>query len=123
VSSGTAYRQFPHLLQDSFDLSVQLASGIIFPDGIIKVPLHATEFLVTLFRELALYTDHGFERGIEVRDAQTEELREFGDELIVEEIKDLFGFIVFLLSFGKSCRVVTGLCEGFVELAARGVVI
>lgn len=114
MSSCAAYRQLSHFLQHGFDLSIQLTSGIIFPNGIVEVPLHTTKFLVPLLRELALYSDHGFEGRIKVRNAQTEELREFGDELIVEEIEDFFGFVVFLLGPGKFCGVVTGLCERFV---------
>lgn len=113
-SSRTAYRQLPHLLQHGFDLSVQLPRSIVVPYGIVEVLLNVAEFLVSLFSELALYADHGLERGIEVWHAQAEELGKFDDELVVENIKDFFGFVVFLLSSWKFRWVVTGFGECFV---------
>jgi hypothetical protein len=112
--SRAAYGQLPHLLQYGFDLSIQLTGGVIVPDGIVEIPLDVTQFLVPILGELALYADHRLERRIEVRDAQAEELREFCDELVVEEVKDLFGFVVFLLGSRDFRRIVAWLCERFV---------
>jgi len=114
ASSRTAYRQFPHLLQHSFDLSIQLSGGVIIPDRLVEVPLHIGEFLVPLFSELALHADHGFERRVEVGHTQAEKLRKFGNELVVEKVKDFFGFVVFLLRPWKPRRVVTRLGERLV---------
>jgi len=113
-SSRTAYGQLPHLLQDGFDLSIQLTRSVVVPYGIVEVLLNVTKFLVSLFSELALYADHGLERGIEVGHAQAEELGKFDDELVVENVKDFFGFVMFLLSSWKFGRVVTGFGESFV---------
>lgn len=114
MSSCTAYRQFPHFLQHGFDLSIQLTGGVIVPDRLVEIPLDVTKFLVSLLSELALHADHSFERGIKIGYAQAEKLRQFGDELVVEEIKDFFGFVVFLLGPRKFCRVVARLGERFV---------
>ena len=60
-------------------------------------PLHATKLLVALLRKLALHADHRLEAGVEVRDAQVEELRELGDELLVEHVEHLLRLVVLLL--------------------------
>ena len=123
LSSRSAYRQFPHLLQHGFDLSIQLTGGVILPDRIAEVILNIAKLFVSLLSELALYTNHGFERRIEVGNAQAEELGKFRDELVVEEVKDFFGFVVLLLGPWEFSRVVTRLCKRFVQLAAGGVVV
>ena len=114
MSSGTTYGQFPHLLQHGFDLSIQPALSIIVSDRISEISLNVTEFLVALFCELALYTDHSFKRRIEVRNAQAEKLRKFCDELVIEDIEDFFCLVVFLLSPWELCGIVTWFCERFV---------
>lgn len=68
VSGRTAYRELLHLLQHGFDLSVQLTGGVIVPDRVVEVPLNVAKLLVSLFSELALHADHGFERRIKVGD-------------------------------------------------------
>lgn len=72
------------------------------------------EFLISLFSELALYADHGFERRIEIGDTQAEKLRKFHDELVVEDVENFFGFVMFLMSPWKLGRVVTRFSERLV---------
>lgn len=100
-----------------------MTGSVIVPNRVGEVPLNPTKFLVTLFSELALHADHSFERRIEVWNAQVEELRKLCDEFVIEDIEDLFGFVVFLLSPRKFGWVITWFCKGFVQLAASGVVV
>lgn len=104
-------------------MSIQLTGSVIVPNGIFEVPLNVTKFLISVFSKLALDADHGFERRIKVRNAQAEELRKFCDELIIEQIKHLFGLVVLLLDPRNFCGVVTWLCKRFVELAAGRVIV
>ena len=60
-------------------------------------PLHAAELLIALLGKLALHADHRLEAGVEVRDAEVEELRELGDELLVEHVEHLLRLVVLLL--------------------------
>jgi hypothetical protein len=44
--------QLAHLLQRAFDLGVECAAGVLFPDSLLEVPLHATELLVAVGRKV-----------------------------------------------------------------------
>jgi hypothetical protein len=95
-------------------LCVELACGVVVPhvvrevattdismyfhlESIRNAPLHAAHLLVTLFCELALHADHGLEAGVEIWHAKLEELGQFGDELLVQEIEHLFRVVELLL--------------------------
>jgi hypothetical protein len=90
-------RQLSHLLQDALDLRVELSRGVVVPDAIVKVALHARELLVSLFSELALHADHRLEARVKVRHALLEQDRHFAHDLVVEQVEDLLGLVQFLL--------------------------
>ena len=63
--------------------------------------MHATQLLVALLCELALHPDHSLEAGVKVGDAEIQELRELGDELLVHHVEYLLRVVVFLLCLGE----------------------
>jgi hypothetical protein len=77
-------RQLSHLLQDAFDLRVELSRGVVVPHAVLKVALHARELLVALLCELALHAYHRLEARVKVRHALLEQDRYFAHELVVE---------------------------------------
>ena len=89
--------QLSHLLQDAFYLRVELSRGVVVPDAIVKVALHARELLVSLLSELALHADHRFEARVKVRYALLEQDRHFAHDLVVEQVEDLLCLVEFLL--------------------------
>lgn len=63
----------------------------------MDVPLYSAELLIALLGELGLHTNHGFEAGVKVGDAEVEEHRELVDELIVEHLVHFFSVVLLLL--------------------------
>ena len=49
--------EFAHLLQRAFDLGVEGATRVLFPDSLLEVPLHAAELLVAVGRKVRLQSD------------------------------------------------------------------
>jgi hypothetical protein len=78
-----------------------LAGCIVVPNVVAKIPLHAAHFLIPFFCEFALHANHGFKAGIKVWNTQLEELGQFSDQLIIENIEQFLGVVVFLLCLSK----------------------
>ena len=49
--------EFAHLLQRAFDLGVEGAARVLFPDSLLEVPLYAAELLVAVGRKVRLQSD------------------------------------------------------------------
>ena len=60
-------------------------------------PLNSSKFLVSFFSKFALDPNHGFETGIEIRYSEVEQLRQFADKLLVQNIKNLLCVFAFSL--------------------------
>lgn len=78
---------------------------------------------VGLGTEAQLDLDEGFEGGIEVGDAQIDELREFVCELLVELVISGLGELLVLLSAGQLRGVLVGLVGQLAHFGAHGVVV
>lgn len=52
-----ANAQLTHLLQRPFDLGVECAARVLFPDSLLEVPLYASELLVAVGRKVRLQSD------------------------------------------------------------------
>lgn len=86
-------------------------------------PLNARQLCVTFLGKLQLTSHHGFKGWIEVRNSKFDNLWQLFNELVVEQLKDLLGVIVFTLSPGKLARVVGRLVNQLSNLGSRSVVI
>jgi len=69
-------------------LSIELSLRILLANALCKVPLHRAHLLVSLLCEARLHAHHGLETRVEVRDAQLEQLRQLGEQLLVDRLEE-----------------------------------
>ena len=87
------------------------------------LPLNSAEFLVSLLRKLALHPNHRLETRVEKGHAEVQQLRDFGDKLLVQHIEDLLRIVMLLLSSWEFGGIVTGLSDEFVDLASCSIIV
>lgn len=115
--------ELPHLLQCTFDLSIQCAIGILLSHTFCKEPLHTTKLLVAFLCELGLHLDHGLEARIEVWNAQVDELGQFLEQLLVERLEEQLRILQLLFGARELRWVVGWLVNEFVVPRAGCVVV
>lgn len=115
--------QIPNLLQHLLNPIIQVTPRILIPRLRIKVLLHLRHTRVRLRTEPELDLDQRLEAGIEVRNAQVDQLGEFGEELVVQLLVGLLGHFGFPLCAGQLGCVFVGFLDELLHLGAHGVVV
>jgi len=108
-SNSTSDTELTNLLQDLLNSSVQIAIGILISSVRIQILLHLSHSRVSFCAESQLDLDESLKGGVEVRDAQFDELGQFVEELFVELFVGCAGHFCFLFGAGQFCDVLVGL--------------
>ena len=122
-SDGPDNAQLADLLQDLLDLVVQRALGILLARVGIEMLLNLRHAAVGLGAEFELDLDQSLEAWVEIGDAQIDELRELGRELLVELLVGGFGHLRLFLGTRELGGVLVGLLDEFLDLGTHGVVV
>jgi hypothetical protein len=115
--------QVPYLAQHLLHPGVQHALGVLLPRVRVEILLDLGHARVRLGAEAQLDLDEGLERGVEVRHAQVDELRQLGEQLLVERLVRLLCELRLALGARQLRGVLVRLLDQFLDAGSRGVVV
>ena len=121
--NSTADAKTTNLLQNGLDFGIQLTLSVLLAGICVKVLLDLSHAGVGLGAEAELDLYQSLEAGIEVGDTEVDELRELGEQLVVELLVRGLGQLGVLLSTGKLGDVLVRLLDELLDLGAHGVVV
>lgn len=122
-SDGAGNAQVPDLLQDLLDTGVELALGILVSCVGVEVLLDLGHARVGLCAEAQLDFDEGLEAGVEVGDAQVDELGQLAGQGLVELVVGSLGKLLVLFGARQLGDVLVGLVGQLLDLGAHAVVV
>lgn len=123
ASNSAADAQLTNLLQHLLNSAVKVALCILLASIRIEILLYLGHARVGFGTESQLDLDQGFETGIEVGNAEVDELREFGEKLLIQLLICSFGHLSLLLSARQLRYILVGLLDKFLDLGAHGIVV
>ena len=115
--------QLPDLLQDLLDAGVEVALGVLVAGVGVEVLLDLGHAAVGLGAEAQLDLDEGLEAGVEVGDAQVDELRQLRAQLLVQLVVRRLGHVHLLLGPRQLRHVLVRLLCQLLDLGAQRVVV
>ncbi len=115
--------QLPYLPQHLLNLTVQMPLRVLLPRVGVQKLLHLRHPRIRLGAEPQLDLHEGLEAGIQVRHAQVDELREFGEELLVEGFVGGAREVGFAFGAGELRGVLVGFLDQFLDAGPGGVVV
>ena len=111
------------LAEDLFDSAVEHALRVLLPRVGVEELLDLRHAAVGLGAEAQLDLDEGLEARVEVGHTQVDELRQFGEELLIERFVGRAGEFGVALGAGELGRVFVGLFDEFLDAGAGRVVV
>ena len=115
--------QLPDLPQHLLHPGVQVPLRVLLPRIGIQKLLHLRHPAIRLGTEPQLDLHQSLEARIQIRYAQVDELRQFGEELLVQGFVGGAGEFGFTLRARELGGVFVGLFDEFLDACARGVVV
>ena len=122
-SHGSADTQFPYLLQDLFYPAVEVSLCVLISGVCIQVLLNLGHPAVRLGTEAQLNLDEGLETGVEVGDAEVDQLGQFAAQLLVELLIGGPCDVHLLFGAGQFRDILVGLLGQLLDPGPQSVVV
>jgi hypothetical protein len=110
-------------LQDLLNLAVEVSLGILLTGIGIEVLLNLGHARVGFSAESELNLYESFEAWIEIWDTEIDELRELGEQLLVQLLVCCLGHLGLLLGAGELGDILVRLLNELLDLSTHGVIV